>query len=117
MEASVVANPHTLDEVIYYMQKKYSAREISQESRRYQEEYQSLKASLILKYNPELLGCPIEINPPKDLDETSLQEYMEKVNERIEKAGQVPDELFPIDFYMYEMNFEGTGSIYFVIEN
>lgn len=116
MEKTIVANPHTLDEVILYMKDKYGAVELSKESRRFMEQQKYLKESLILKYMPELLGDLPELEGPKDFDQKSLQEYMEKVNERTEMASQVPEELFPIDYHIYEMHFEGIGDIHFEVE-
>lgn len=116
VEKSIEVNPHTLDEVMQYLQEKYGAVEIPSDSKRYIRERKDLKASLILKLKPELLGEMLETEFPKSMDQKALQEYMEKVNARIEMAGQVPDELFPIDYHILEIDFEGTGNIHFEIE-
>ena len=42
VEKTIVANPHTLDEVIGYMQKKYNAQEIATDSKRYIRERKNL---------------------------------------------------------------------------
>lgn len=116
VEKAIAAIPHTLDEVIQYMQEKYGAQEISTESRRYKEERKSLKKSLILKYNPELLKDLPKLEPPKDMDAESIKAYLAKVEEYTEQASQVPEELFPLDFHIYEMHFEGIGDMHFTVE-
>ena len=116
VEKTIVANPHTLDEVIQYMQKKYGAQEISTDSRRYKEERKSLKQSLILKYNPELLKDLPKLEPPKDVDDESIKVYLSKVEEYTKQVSQVPEELFPLDFHIYEMHFEEIGDMHFTIE-
>ncbi len=116
VEKKIVANSHTLDEVIQYMQEKYGAQKISTDSNRYKEERKNLKQSLILKYNPELLKDLPKLEPPKDVDADSILAYLKKVEEFTEMANQIPDELFPLDFHMYEMHFEGIGDIHFTVE-
>ena len=56
MEKTIVAKPHTFEEVICYLQDTYGAVEVSKESRTYQEQYKSLRETLILRHKPELLG-------------------------------------------------------------
>lgn len=116
VEKKIVANTHTLDEVIQYMQEKYGAQEISTDYHRYKEERKNLKQSLILKYNPELLKDLPKLEPPKDVDAESILAYLQKVDEYTEMANQIPDELFPLDFHMYEMHFEGIGDMHFTVE-
>lgn len=116
VEASIMADPHTLDEVMQYMQEKYNAVEIPSDSKRYLHQQKHLKESLILRFQPELLAEFQMPEFPKDPDEKVLQDYMEKVNERTELAGQVADEIFPMDYHIFEMHFEGIGDIYFEIE-
>lgn len=116
VEKSIESNPHTLDEVMEYICDKYSATEISTDSKRYLRQKKYMKESLILRFSPELLGDLKKIEPPKNTDDKTLQEFMEKVNERTEMAGQVSDKLFPIDYHIFEMHFEGIGDIHFEIE-
>ena len=53
---------------------------------------------------------------PEDANEEAIQEFLEKVKERTEMAGQIPDELFPMDYHVFEIEFEGIGNIHFEIE-
>lgn len=116
VEKVISVNPHTLDEVIEYMQEKYNAQEIPTESKRCIRERKSLKESLILKYNPELLKDLPKLEPPKNMDEESIKAYLDEVNKYTEQASQVPEEIFPMDFHIYEMHFEGIGDIHFTVE-
>lgn len=116
VEKIIVANPHTLDEVIQYMQEKYDAQEIPTDSKRYVRERKSLKESLILKYNPELLKDLPKLEPPKNMEKESIKAYLAKVEEYTDQASQVPEELFPLDFHIYEMHFEGIGDMHFTVE-
>lgn len=116
VEKFIEANPHTLDEVMQYMQKKYGAVEISSDAKKYLHQRKYLKESLILRFQPELLDEFQMPEFPKDPDEKVLQDYMEKVNERTEFAAQVSEKLFPIDYHIFEMHFEGIGDIDFEIE-
>ena len=116
VEKKIVANPHTLDEVIQYMKEKYSAQEISADSQRYKEDRKNLKQALIFKYNPELLKDLPKLEPPKDVDEESIKIYLSKVEEYTKQVSQVPEELFPLDFHMYEIHFEEIGDMHFTVE-
>lgn len=116
VEKKIVANPHNLEEVIQYMQEKYNAQEIATDSKRYIRERKNLKESLILKYNPELLKDLPKLEPPKDMNEESIKAYLDEVNKYTEQASQVPEEIFPMDFHIYEIHFEGIGDMHFTVE-
>lgn len=113
----IVANPHTLQEVVAYIQNKYNAAEVSGESRSYIEERNSLKSSLILKYKPELLGDMREIERPKEYNEETIMAFMQQVELQIKRAEAVPDEVFPIDFHIYEIRFSDTVRVRVTMEN
>ncbi len=103
MEKRITANPHTLEEVVKYLQTAYHAVELSTQSRQYAEQYSSLRTSLILQKKPELLGELSEITRPEHSDETSLKNFMEQLNLREERAKTIPEKLFPLDFHIYEI--------------
>ncbi|MDE6662226.1 MAG: hypothetical protein K2K46_02685 [Lachnospiraceae bacterium] len=113
----IVANPHTLQEVVAYIQNKYNAAEISNESRSYLEERNSLKASLVLKHKPELLGDMREIERPKDYNEETIVAFMQQVERQMKMAEAIPDEVFPIDFHIYEIRFSDTVRVRISLEN
>lgn len=113
-EAKITANPHTLEEVITYMTDVCGAEKVPETSRIYQEQRQGMRESLILRYKPELLGK--EIEKPEKFDEKALKEFLEKINSRSKKAQEIPEDLFPIAFSIYEIKFPGTGKIQFEVE-
>lgn len=52
----ITANPHTLEEVVELLRREYGAVEVWQQSFNYQEQRKCLKASLIMRHRPDLLG-------------------------------------------------------------
>ena len=52
----ITANPHTLEEVVELMKREYGAEEVSQQSHNYLEQRKCLKASLVMRYRPDLIG-------------------------------------------------------------
>lgn len=115
-EASVVAKPHTLDEVVQYMERKYGAVEKEVTEFSVQEERRNLREALILKYKPELLGELAEIQKPKQYDEASLREFWQQVEARSQRVREIPEELFPMDFHVYEIRVPDKGSIQCTVE-
>lgn len=114
VEAQITANPHTIEEVISYMKDTYGAKEVPENSRIYQEQRQGMRESLILKYKPELLGK--EIERPEKFDEKTLKEFWEKLEARSKKAQEIPEELFPMEYSIYEIRIPELGNIQFEIE-
>ncbi|MBD5521174.1 MAG: hypothetical protein HDR03_08150 [Lachnospiraceae bacterium] len=113
----IVANPHALNEVVEYIRDKYNAVEVCDESRSYLEERNSLKASLVLKHKPELLGDMREIERPKEYNEETMMAFMQQVDLQIKRAEAIPDETFPIDFHIYEIRFSDTVRVSISVEN
>ncbi len=104
--ANISANPHTLDEVITYLKKKYRAEELEPNSRSYQFRKQEMKAGLVQQYAPELLGEMPQLAPEDYQDEQKLKLFMEKINERQKMAASVSDEIFKVDYACYQIKSE-----------
>lgn len=115
IEKKIVANPHTLDEMISYIADRYSIVEISQNTYSYTEEYNSLKESLIIRYQPKLLGDLMDIKRPKDITRESMQVFMEEAKRRTQKVAEISDEIFPLDFHIYEIKSD-NGCVHIAIE-
>lgn len=113
----IVANPHTLQEVVGYIRDKYNAIEVCDESRSFFEERNSLKASLVLKYKPELLGDMREIERLEEYNEEAIMAFMQQVDLQMKRAQEIPDEVFPIDFHRYEIRFSDTVGMWISVEN
>lgn len=116
IEKTIVANPHTLEEVVQYLKDTYGVTEVSQESHAYKEQRKGLKESLIIRYKPELLEEFAEVNSPTDYDEKSLQEFWNQIELRSKKAASIPDELLPMDFHVYAVEIADVGRIQFDID-
>ena len=114
--AQMTADSHSLNEVIEYITSKYEATELPKDSRRYLEQRKDCKSSFILRFQPELIGGFSEIEKPDFENEASVREYFAKIKERQEKAAAIPDEIFPIDFHMYEIKCPGGGNIMLELE-
>ncbi len=65
IKKQITANPHTLEEVVEWLKREHGAVEVSQQSHNYMEQKQFLKASLIMRHRPDLLGELINWSRPK----------------------------------------------------
>lgn len=106
VEKTIVANAHTLAEVVQYAMRNYEVIEAAPTEREYMEQRKSLKESLILQYKPEVLGDRKNIPAPDSSDETSLREYFSKIKARSEKIAEMPDSIIPMDFHLYKIGID-----------
>ncbi len=116
VEKTIVANPHTLLEVVKFMREKYGAIQVSEQSQSYIEERDCLKESLIIQHKPELLGELAQIAKPVNRDEDSLREFWKKLEERSQKAREVSDDDFLMDFHIYEISVPDVGKMRVMID-
>lgn len=115
-EKMITANPHTIDELITYMTEKYGAFEADHESKRFVEERKELKAALVERYKPELLGDDVKFDRLSELTEEELNDFMIKIDQRHERAVNISDELFQIDYHAYRIEDENHWQIEVQIE-
>ena len=99
----IIANPHTLEEVVEWLKREHGAVEVSQQSHNYLEQRKSLKASLIMRHRPDLLGELINLEPPDGEDMEALKAFCGKIQERCDRAAEIADDIFPMDFHIYEI--------------
>lgn len=99
----ITANPHTLEEVVEWLKREYGAVEVSQQSFNYQEQRKCLKASLIMRHRPDLLGELMDLETPEREDVEALKVFWEKIQERERRAEEISDDIFPMDFHIYEI--------------
>lgn len=109
VKAGIAANPHTLEEVVDLLKRKYGAVEVSQKSRSYQEQKESLKASLVMRHRPDLLGGLVDLEPPEREDAEAIRAFLGRIQEREKRAARVADDIFPMDFHIYEIAWPGDG--------
>jgi len=112
----ITANPHTLEEVVELLKREYGAVEVSQQSINYLEQRKCLKASLIMCHRPDLLGELMELEPPEGEDMESLKAFWEQIQERERKAVEIADDIFPLDFHIYEIRLPGDGMMQVGVE-
>lgn len=112
----ITADAHTLEETASYIKEKYHAVEEAQQSRNYREQRNSLKETLIIRNKPELLGDLIRLEIPKEQDKESLEEFLRLLGQRNKMSQAVPDEVFPVDFRLYRIDFAGKGEMEVAIE-
>ena len=99
----ITANPHTLEEVMELLKRKYGAKEVSQQSHNYLEQRKCLKASLVMRHRPDLLGKMVDLKPPEGEDVEALKAFWEQIQEREKMAAEIADDIFPLDFHIYEI--------------
>ena len=99
----ITANPHTLEEVVQWLKREYGAVEVSQQSHNYLEQRTCLKASLVMCHRPDLLGELMDLEPPEGEDMEALKAFWEQIQEREKMAAEIADDVFPLDFHIYEI--------------
>ena len=104
--AYIVANPHSLSETVQYAKDKYELTETAPADREYIEQIKCLKESLILQYEPELLGEMKDIPVPDFSNEASVKEYLGKIKIRNEMIAEMPDSIIPMDFHLYKIRID-----------
>lgn len=102
-EKKVVAGEHTLDELVQYAKNSYNLIETNSSERKYIEQQNNLKESLILQHKPEILGEMKDILKPNIYNEKSIREYLCKIEARREMIAEMPDNVIPMKFHLYEI--------------
>lgn len=102
-EKKVVAGEHTLDELVQYAKNSYNLIETNSSERKYIEQQNNLKESLILQHKPEVLGEMKDIPKPNIYNEKSIREYLYKIEARREMIAEMPDNVIPMNFHLYEI--------------
>lgn len=117
IKKTITANPHTPEEVEIFLKREYGAVEMARQSSDYLEQRKCIKASLIIRHRPDLLGEASDIAPPERDDAEALKEFWEQLALRNAKAEAVADDIFPIDFHIYEIRYSNVGRIEIGMEN
>ena len=103
VEKKVVAGEHTLDELVQYAKNSYNLIETNSSEKKYIEQQKNLKESLILQHKPEVLGEMKDIPKPDITNEKSIREYLCKIEARSEMIAEMPDNVIPMNFHLYEI--------------
>lgn len=116
VKKQITANPHTLKEVVELLKREYGAVEVSQQSHNYLEQRKGLKASLVMRHRPDLLGELMDLKPPEEEDMEALKAFWEQIQERERKSEEIADDVFPMDFHIYEIAWPGNGMMQIGVE-
>ncbi len=112
----ITANPHTLEEVVQWLKREYGAVEVSQQSYNYLEQRKCLKASLVMRHRPDLLGELMDLEPPEGEDVEALKAFWGQIQEREKMAAEIADDIFPIDFHIYEVKWSENNRMWIGVE-
>ncbi|MCM1088889.1 MAG: sodium ion-translocating decarboxylase subunit beta [Muribaculaceae bacterium] len=112
----LIANPHTLEEVVKLLKKEYGAVEVSQQSIHYREQRKDLKAALIMRHRPDLLGELMDLKPPAREDVEAIKAFLEQIQESGRRAEEITEDVFPVDYHMYEMKWQESGTMRIGVE-
>lgn len=109
MKRRITANPHTLEEVVELLKRNYAAVEVSRQSHAYLEQRRALKASLVMRHRPDLLGEVVDLKAPETEDVEAIKAFLKQIEERCRIAEEIADDIFPLDFHIYEIRCPGNG--------
>lgn len=102
-EKKVIANAHTLEELVQYAKSNYILYEISPNEMDYIEQQKKLKEGLILQHKPDLLGEMANIPKPDILNEESVREYWRRLENQRKMISELPDSVITTDFHLYKI--------------
>ena len=102
-EQTIVANAHTLAEVVQYAMLHYETVEVESTKKNFIEQRNNLKENLILQHKPEILGEMENIPVPDTSNEAAFREYINKIEARSKMIAKMPDDVIPMDYHLYEI--------------
>lgn len=110
-------NYHSMEEVIEYGIHEFGLIHVDKEDEDYLEEYRQLRASFMLRHQPELLGEYANIPKPNRDNPDEVMLFIEKCKEQVKRAMDIPKEQFDIDMHKLEKQYPDTNnSLYVIIE-
>lgn len=101
VEKTLKPEYHSLDEVMEYV-KGLGFVELDKDSYKVKVEYREMRASFIIQYAPELLGEYAKMPELKGESPEEIKLHIKKLDERLQKASEVPETAFDIDFHKFE---------------
>ena len=108
VEKKVVADSHTLDELVQYAMNTYNLIETNSTERKYIEQQKNLKESLILQHKPEVLGEMKDIPKPDVSNEESVREYFCKIKKMKYNLGVIQITFYPILSHLQFAHLQGN---------
>ena len=115
VEKTLKAESHSIDEVIEYIVNTYGFVEIAADE--YIEEYDQMRASFMLQHAPELLGEYAEMPQLESESPEDVQLHLKKIEERVQKATEIPRTVFDIDFHKFKKSYDDINdNVHILIE-
>ena len=115
IEKTIKPNSHSIDEVMDYIVNVYGFVELDKDE--IQQEYNEMRASFIMQYASELLGEYATIPQLKSELSEDIQLYMKQLQERQQRAMEIPKEEFDIDFHKFQLSLDDINdNIHITIE-
>ena len=72
-----------------------------------------------MRHRPDLLGELMDLKPPKGAYSENMEAwktFWDKLKEREKRANEIADDVFPIDFHMYEIRCAENGRLQVGVE-
>ena len=60
-----------------------------------------------MRQRPELLGELMDVEAPEGEDVGTIKAFLEQIQERNNKAAEIAEDIFPLDFHIYEIKCPG----------
>ena len=115
VERKIKPYNHTLDEVMDYIVNVHGFVEMKAES--VCQEYNEMRASFIMQYEPELLGEYAAMPKLKSESKEDLLKHIQAIQERQEKAMEIPVAEFDIDFHKFQIPYDDINdNMYIIVE-
>ncbi len=105
VEKTITSENHSMDEVMEYIVNKYGFVEAKHDSAEIAEEYRQMRASFLIQYAPELLGEYAAFPSLRSESAEDIQAYIKKCDEQMERANEIPQTVFDIDFHKFKKVF------------
>lgn len=106
---------HTMEEVLAFATNECGLVECGSEDSELREEYEDLRASFLIRFQPNLLGEYAMMPKLESHEPEALRAHMQKVQEQIQRAKDVPKELFDIDYHKLNGKCEKNDESFFVL--
>ncbi len=108
--------PHTPDELVRYIRRKYHATELAPDSRRAKEGYRSHKCAIAWKEQKDRLEqmgyvSPEKKSPANFSDRAAVEEWHRYMREYDAAAAGLDDSLVPMDYHIYQIRLAHGGKL------
>ena len=115
VERTIKSNSHSLDEVMDYIVNVHGFVEI--EGDQVRQEYNEMRASFIMQYDPELLGEYATMPQLKSESKEDIIAHIGEIQKRQQRTMEIPTEKFDIDFHRFQISFDDINdNMYIIVE-